>query len=220
VSAVLWQGALILYVRFQMGVSGYSALYSALGAVPIFLVWTYVSWVIVLVGAQVAASHQGHQVVRQRLDAQRTDQVLRERVGVIVAARVARDFISDARPPGEAALAEELDVPEPVIHEVVDALVRARVLSRTLNAQEAGLVPARDPDHIHLRDVQDALRQDERAGTIRAHVERGTPSELGRLLHEADAETRRSEHNVSLRRLAGMVAPGDEAGVQRSPPGG
>ena len=73
VAAVLWQGALVLYVRFQAGVSSYNALYSVLSAVPIFLVWTYISWVVVLAGAQVAASHQNERESRQRYRALRAD---------------------------------------------------------------------------------------------------------------------------------------------------
>jgi len=82
VAAVLWQGALVLHVQFQMGVAKYNALYSVMSALPIFLVWTYVSWLIVLVGAQVAASHQNEQVTRQRLYAQRADQALKETLAV------------------------------------------------------------------------------------------------------------------------------------------
>ena len=102
VAAVLWQGALVLYVRFQVGMSSYNALYSVLSAIPIFLVWTYVSWLVVLVGAQVAASHQNERVVRQQFRARRTDLALRETLALVATAHVARDFLSGgpSRMPG------------------------------------------------------------------------------------------------------------------------
>ncbi|HEX9106800.1 MAG TPA: YihY/virulence factor BrkB family protein, partial [Longimicrobiales bacterium] len=204
VSAILWQVALVLYVQLQTGVAAYSALYSALGAVPIFLVWTYVSWVIVLVGAQVAASHQGQRAMRQRFELGRADQAVKETVAVLVAARVARDFLSAAPPPSEAALAVALDVPEPLVREVVDALARWRLLARTTGSPPA-CVPARDPGGIRVQEVQDAVRQDERAAKLREQIWRGAPSEVARLLRERSEETRRSEHNVTLRRLAEMM---------------
>ncbi len=206
VGAILWQGALLLYVQFQMGVAGYSALYSALGAVPIFLVFTYVSWVVVLIGAQVAASHQGHRTIRGRLEGARADVALREDVAVLVAARVARHFLSDGDHPTEAALAAALEVPEPIVHEVVDVLVRRRVLERTTEGNQVGCVPSRDPGTIHLRDVQDAIRYDDRAEDLREDLHRRFPARIDRLLRDVEEEARRSEHNVSLRDLAAMLA--------------
>ena len=57
-AAVGWQVSLVLHVQLQMGVAKYNALYSVLGALPIFLVWTYVSWLVVLVGGEIASSHR------------------------------------------------------------------------------------------------------------------------------------------------------------------
>ena len=211
VSAILWQGALILYVQLQMGVAGYNALYSALGAVPIFLVWIYVSWVILLIGAHVAASHQGHRALRLRLDAARADEALKEDLAILVAARVAREFLFEGRHPTEASLAAALAVPEPLVHEVVDALVRRGVLVRTVGGRQHGCAPSRDPDAIRLRDIQDALREDERAEQLRGNLRRLFPAELGQLLRGLDEETRRSDHNVTLRDLATMARGSDSA---------
>ena len=62
---LLWQAALVLQVKAQVGVANYNKLYSGFGAIPIFLVWIYMSWLIVLIGAELAASHQYEQNMRQ-----------------------------------------------------------------------------------------------------------------------------------------------------------
>jgi membrane protein len=43
------------YVTLQIGVAGYSAVYGGLAQLPVTLVWLYVSWVVVLGGAEIAA---------------------------------------------------------------------------------------------------------------------------------------------------------------------
>jgi membrane protein len=58
VAAVLWQLAQWAYVRYQFGVARYHAIYGALSQLPILMVWIYASWVIVLVGAELARAHQ------------------------------------------------------------------------------------------------------------------------------------------------------------------
>lgn len=220
VAALLWQGALVLYVRFQMGVSSYNALYSVLSAIPIFLVWTYVSWVVVLVGAQVAASHQNERVSRQRFRARRADQALRETLAVVIAAHVARDFLSGGPWRSHVALADLLEVPALTIEEILEALVRAGVLARTASGREVGYLPARDPDTIRVYDLRDALRREAQAETIRAGVERHIDPELQRVVHAAEEESRSSPQNVTLRELAAMLARGDAAMSAPAPPEG
>jgi membrane protein len=58
VTAVLFQLAQWGYVRFQVGVANYRAIYGALATLPIFLVWIYVAWSVILFGAEVTAAVQ------------------------------------------------------------------------------------------------------------------------------------------------------------------
>ena len=47
----IWQW---LYIRFQIGASSYGAIYGSFAALPLFLVWLQISWLILLAGAEVA----------------------------------------------------------------------------------------------------------------------------------------------------------------------
>ncbi|MHB8383381.1 MAG: YhjD/YihY/BrkB family envelope integrity protein [Candidatus Binataceae bacterium] len=57
-AAILFQIAQWAYVRFQVGAANYKAIYGALATVPIFLVWTYTAWAIILFGAEITAAAQ------------------------------------------------------------------------------------------------------------------------------------------------------------------
>jgi membrane protein len=55
-AAVLFEIAKRIFVVFVAKFPTYTVIYGALAAVPIFLIWIYVSWLVVLVGAVIAAA--------------------------------------------------------------------------------------------------------------------------------------------------------------------
>ena len=58
VAGTIWQLTQWAYFHFQVGVANYNAIYGALAALPIFLVWIYTSWLIVLFGLELVRTHQ------------------------------------------------------------------------------------------------------------------------------------------------------------------
>lgn len=58
VAAVLFQIAQWGYVKFQVGVASYRAIYGTLATLPIFLLWTYIAWAVILFGAEITAAAQ------------------------------------------------------------------------------------------------------------------------------------------------------------------
>ncbi len=215
IAALLWHGALVLHVQLQMGVARYSALYSVLGAIPIFLVWTYVSWLVVLVGARIAAGHQDV-AGRRRLRDAVADPALKEDLAVALAAEVTRDLVAGAHPATTDELTRRLEVPPTLAEEVLDALVRAGVLARVVSGSATGFLPGRDVDQVRAEDVRDALRRDPRADASRARLQRRVDPAVHRVLRAGEEWRRRSPENLTLRELA-AAAPG-EAGPEAAAP--
>jgi membrane protein len=65
--SALWGGILagtvyqlvqLAYIKFQIGVSNYGAIYGSFAALPLFLAWLQLSWLIVLLGAEASFAHQ------------------------------------------------------------------------------------------------------------------------------------------------------------------
>jgi membrane protein len=205
VAGLVWQVSLVLHVRFQVGVANYNALYSGFGAIPIFLVWMSVSWMAVLIGALVAASHQNEQVLHQRLRSRYADQQLKETLGVAVAARVTRDFLDGGPRRTVAELSELLAVPPPVMDDVVEQLARAGVMAKTVCGGDIAFLPGRDVDQVRAEDVRLALREDPRAGELRRSTEEHLDHALARMLATHEERQRTSDDNLTLRGLAALV---------------
>jgi membrane protein len=206
VSALLWQLLLVLHVQFQMGVAGYNALYSVMGAIPIFLVWMYLSWLIVLSGAQVAACHQNQRSMGERFSARRIDQALRERLALALAALVVSDFQAGTRRT-EASLADALQVARAAASEILSVLARAGVLARAEVGRDVFFLPGRDPGYLRAGDVRDAVRHEPEADSLRREVDAHLPPGLRELLDAAEEEWRRSPGNLTLLELSDLAFP-------------
>src|SRR6516225_8022652 len=145
----------ILKVGFSIyiGISSfYQTVYGALAIIPIFLLWMYISWMAVLLGAVVAAA-----LPNWRID---------ERVGAIPSGGVRLGFslaliASLARaqrngdPRSTPGLASELGVATTVIDEHMKPLAEARFVAHT---QEGLWVLAWSPETATLHDLYEALR--------------------------------------------------------------
>ena len=55
-AAIALEGAKYLFALYVVRVPTYQLIYGALSAIPVFLVWIYLCWIIVLTGAAVTAT--------------------------------------------------------------------------------------------------------------------------------------------------------------------
>ena len=57
-AAFLWTLVQDMYITLQIGVANYNAIYGSFATLPLFLVWIYLGWLFILIGAQVAYACQ------------------------------------------------------------------------------------------------------------------------------------------------------------------
>ncbi|WIG99014.1 YihY family inner membrane protein [Myxococcus sp. SDU36] len=149
VAGLGWTFAKQVYAAFAERSFQYNPLYGSLGALPLFLAWVYVSWLLVLFGARLSYAVE-HTAFRHSLFAFGSH----PRAHELVAARVAQEatlaWVDGLQPPSPRELATRLRVPESLVHEVVDRMVAAGLLERL---RKGGLRPSKDPAALTLADT-------------------------------------------------------------------
>ncbi|MBI9110544.1 YihY/virulence factor BrkB family protein [Maridesulfovibrio ferrireducens] len=66
VAGTVWQMAQWAYINWQVGVSKYNAIYGSFAQLPLFLLWLYLSWIIVLLGSEISYAVQNVMLYRQQ----------------------------------------------------------------------------------------------------------------------------------------------------------
>lgn len=157
VAGTLWVLNSFLYVKFQIGLTSKSIVYSGFAQFPMFLMWVYAGWIIVLLGAQISFAYQNEKTfVMERL-ASGASFAYREALAIRTMVEVAFRFDTGQAPFDPVAAAEEWTAPTRLINENLETLEDADLVRRC-GAAAAHYVPARSIDRITLSEVVHAMR--------------------------------------------------------------
>lgn len=150
----LWQFSQWAYVHFQFGVSRYNAIYGTLSALPVFMIWLFLAWVIVLLGLQVAYAVQHLQSVRRDLRGGKVSVAGRTRVILAVLVHLAIRFQRGQPPCSGEELAAALQIPPRLLAVVMEMLQRLELVAEVTAGQGGrGYLPAREPHALPVSEL-------------------------------------------------------------------
>jgi membrane protein len=157
--AILWLSWLRLYVAFQPGVARYNVIYGTLASVPIFLAWLYVSWIIILLGAELAFAIQNSKTYNMERAAPRASIHSKMLLALGIVTRAAESLLLDKTPFEAARFVRDRAISIRLVHEVLGLLVKAGLLAEVAD-QEGRYVLLRAPERILVKDVIDVIIRD------------------------------------------------------------
>jgi membrane protein len=131
---------------------------TALAIIPIFLIGLYFSWLIVLLGSQVAYAYQNRVVYVQEKKAENVSQRGREYVAFRLMALIAQRFDIAARPPSLLEISTRLGVPSRLVGRVIQPLCESSLIHAVAIGNEEGYAPARPLEAITCHDIINTLR--------------------------------------------------------------
>jgi len=140
----IWYAVLVVHVHFQIGVARYNALYSTFAAIPVFLVWVFVSWIVVLLGAELAAAHDKPELFAFRIRGRELDHG--SRLFLVFSAFVAmgRRAVLGHPPASLGQLATELGLPVEMLRAELERFLDRELLVRSLGQGEPRYVITRE----------------------------------------------------------------------------
>jgi membrane protein len=159
VGGVLFNAAQVAYVALTLGAkSRMDEAFAASAWVVMFLVWVYIAWAVVLLGAEVAYAHQTLSLYRREVQGKVAGTAARETIGLAIALCCARAFQQRGQPWHPDALSDSLDVPLRTVRDVLRSLEEAEIVAPCGGEFLGCYQMARPAEQVRVSDVLLALR--------------------------------------------------------------
>jgi len=213
-AGLLWQLAGAAFTAFVAHSVYYTAVYSSLAILVVFLIWLYVGWLIILVGGEVAYVYQHPYAYLPRAAWQRRGYGFRAWLALSALVEITRRYLAEETPWRVTELATTLSVPLPNLEELITDLVRCDLLYRT--AEPEGIVLGRPPEQVSVSEVLTLLE-----GTDSAGAESPTESEdaVSHLLARRRHVVQQAFAGITLRALAlPQPPPASQTDASAAPP--
>ncbi len=152
-----------------------SKIYGSLGLIPVFMAGLYLSWLILLFGAQVAYAFQNRRAYLQDKLVENVNQRGREFIALRLMTCIGQRFQRGQPPVTLQEISLELDIPSRLTQQVLQTLLAARLVSE-IAGTESSYTPARPLENITAFHILHAMRAgggqelSARDGPVRAEV--------------------------------------------------
>jgi membrane protein len=165
-TGVLWFTSGRVFAGFVANSSNYSTIYAGFTGVVLFIIWLYVSWLIVLVGAQVSFYWQHPRFLDPRIRLATLNGRRREALALEIITLIGRSHQADDDRYWtlEALEARHRGLPSEALSELLDELLQRRLIIASNETPQIYL-PARALGKISVAEVILAARDDEGAKT-------------------------------------------------------
>ncbi len=157
-ASILWQIAGWGFASFVASSTKYAAIYSSFAILITFLIWLYLNWLIVLVGAQTAYYLQNPGSVREKIAVNEMSGEFNEKLALLIISLIAEHFYYHKAQWSTESLSEALNIPEERVQKLLGLLEEHRLIVASNESPPTWLL-ARDMETIRLDEIICFLRR-------------------------------------------------------------
>jgi membrane protein len=158
-AGTIYQFAQWAYISCQLGINHYNAIYGSFAALPLFLIWLQLSWLVLLYGAELTFAHQNVTTYEFEQDCLRLSPMFRRLVALAITHLCVTTFCDEKPPLTAIQLSKTLQAPIRLVHQILFELIEAGILSEVASDGERRMAcqPALDVEDLSIQDVLDRL---------------------------------------------------------------
>lgn len=187
------------WINGQVYLTRYNTIYGTFAALPLFMIYLQLSWLIVLFGAEYAFATQNANVWQYRNSEMQMSTVHKKKVTLLILRYMVKNFELGNRPLSISELSGIIQIPYRFIKEILHELEDAKIVNRIMDEDNECYQPGIDINRI---DIYTVFRRLEHTGYNQLKSGKDELfEEIGTLLDEIEGDIKISKSNKLLKDL-------------------
>ncbi|WP_020532816.1 YihY/virulence factor BrkB family protein [Flexithrix dorotheae] len=190
IAGTAYQATQWFYINFQIGVAKANAIYGSFAALPLFLAWLQLSWLIVLFGAQFSCCAQHYRKFVPHTKLKNINPYTEKLIALVICQFIIKRFEAGEKAPSATEISKKLELPFLTVENTLKMLIKSKLISdvRIAEKKTKHYQPALDIGKI---DLGYAIQSIEKLGKKGEHHLKG---EIAKSFSHALEEIENSMH--------------------------
>jgi membrane protein len=141
------------FIRFEVNMSQYNAIYGSFAALPLFLMWLQFSWLIVLYGSEVSYAVQNVNNYESNVRAEGFSNAFKRKVALATSLLIIQNFKAGKPAIELNSINSTIKVPNKLLIDVIQALIACNVLTQVKVEEVDSYQPAIDTDLLSVEYI-------------------------------------------------------------------
>lgn len=161
IAGTIFQAVQWTYINFQIGAAKYSAIYGSFAALPLFLLWLQISWLVVLFGAEISFAHQNVETYEFEQDCLSVSYSFKKLLSLSITHLLIKNFCKAEQPWNPEKISRTLEIPIRLVRQILFELVGSGILSEVKkdDGKDVAYQPAVDVGKVTVKYVVESLEQ-------------------------------------------------------------
>lgn len=164
-AGVAMQGLQLFYIHSQIWVSSYNAIYGSFAALPLFMLWVQISWIICLFGAELCYTNQNLEDFAFRAKTEDISHRYKLMLCTMIAGYICRRFHDGGRPYTALELKIETGIPIRITNDLLYEMTRVHILTEITNDEKGDESRYQPAEALHRLTVGTLIDRLESYGT-------------------------------------------------------
>ena len=200
IAGISWEATGWLFASFVANSTNYTAVYSGFAILIIFMIWLYLSWLILLTGAAISFYHQHPEKITLDDRPHLLSARLREKITLLAMFRIGKSFHNNENPWTLDSLSSHLDIPAEALSTVLNALLTNKLITTSSCDDEYTYIPNHSLEHITVKSILNTARMADEDSHLNAGALAMEPT-VDKLINNIDDAVNNTLNNMSLRDL-------------------
>ncbi|NSW94315.1 MAG: YihY/virulence factor BrkB family protein [Bacteroidales bacterium] len=190
-----------LYIDLQFGITKLSSIYGSFAAIPLFIIWLQASWIVLLLGAELAFANQNISRYEYESEALNVSNYQKRALVLMIMQLIIKNFVSGEKPLSAENIATSLKIPIRLVNDILQDLNNVKIISivHDNEGKERLFQPATD---INKLTVSYVLTKLDRKGTDQnVFIKSNNFEKIVNMLDKFDSLTAMSESNILIKDL-------------------